>query len=111
LRLSRQDGLIEVDFDDGETFSFTAEFLRVHSPSAEVMGHGPGQQVTVPGKRKVGIRNIEPVGNYAIRILFDDGHDTGIYSWSYLHEIGLNKDKLWRAYEDALKPKNLSRDA
>ena len=110
--MSREDRLIEVDFDDGETFQFTAEFLRVHSPSAEVMGHGPGQQVTVGGKRKVGFTGsgIEPVGNYAIRILFDDGHDTGIYSWSYLHELGVNHDKLWQAYEDALKAKRLSRD-
>lgn len=108
--MSREDRKIEVDFDDGETFTFTAEFLRVHSPSAEVMGHGPGQQVTVGGKRMVGLRQIEPVGNYAIRILFDDGHDTGIYSWSYLHELGMNQDRLWQAYETALKAKHLSRD-
>ena len=108
--MSREDRKIEVDFDDGETFTFTAEFLRVHSPSAEVMGHGPGQQVTVGGKRMVGLRQIEPVGNYAIRILFDDGHDTGIFSWSYLHELGKNHDRLWQAYETALKTKHLSRD-
>jgi DUF971 family protein len=108
--MSREERKIEVDFDDGETFEFTAEFLRVHSPSAEVMGHGPGQQVTVGGKRRVGFREIEPVGNYAIRIVFDDGHDTGIYSWAYLHELGMNHDRLWQAYEEALKAKNMSRD-
>ncbi len=110
LRLNRAEKKIEVDFDDGESFEFTAEFLRVHSPSAEVMGHGPGQQVTVGGKRKVGLREIEPVGNYAIRIVFDDGHDTGIFSWAYLHELGVNQDRLWQAYEEALKAKRLSRD-
>ena len=110
LRLSRADRVIEVDFDDGETFQLSAEFLRVHSPSAEVMGHGPGQQVTVAGKRNVGFREIEPVGNYAIRIIFDDGHDTGIYSWAYLHELGMNHDRLWQAYEEALAAKRLSRD-
>jgi len=108
--MSREDRKIEVDFDDGETFTFTAEFLRVHSPSAEVMGHGPGQQVTVGGKRKVGFKNVEPVGNYAIRIAFDDGHDTGIFSWAYLHELGMNHERLWQAYEEALKTKRLSRD-
>lgn len=110
IRLSREDGILEIDFDDGESYRFTAEFLRVHSPSAEVMGHGPGQQVTVAGKKGLGIRDLEPVGNYAIRIHFADGHDTGIFSWAYLHEIGGRHDDLWQLYLDALKAKGLSRE-
>ena len=110
VRLSKAERQLSVTFDDGTAFAYPAEYLRVESPSAEVMGHGAGQRVIVPGRANVGISTIEAVGNYAIRIVFDDGHDTGIYSWSYLHELGVNHDHLWQAYEEALKAKNMSRD-
>jgi DUF971 family protein len=99
-----------VAFDDGARFSLPAEYLRVESPSAEVQGHGPGQRQVVAGRRHVGIIGIEPVGNYAVRLLFDDLHDTGIYSWEYLHEIGREREQRWGAYLDALKAKGLSRE-
>jgi DUF971 family protein len=102
--------LLEVAFDDGARFSLPAEYLRVESPSAEVQGHGPGQKTIVPGRRHVGIMAIEPVGNYAVRLVFDDLHDTGIYSWEYLHELGRQQDARWRAYVDALAAGGLSRD-
>jgi DUF971 family protein len=101
---------LEVAFDDGARFSLPAEYLRVESPSAEVQGHGPGQRQVVAGRRHVGIIGIEPVGNYAVRLLFDDLHDTGIYSWEYLHEIGREREQRWGAYLDALKAKGLSRE-
>mgnify|MGYP000087705884 CR=1 FL=1 len=101
---------LRVDFDDGESFTYTAEFLRVHSPSAEVQGHAPDQRQTVPGRRYVGIMNIEPVGNYAVRLRFDDLHDTGIYSWDYLRKLGEEQDGLWRQYLDELAQLGLSRE-
>src|SRR5690606_12088444 len=91
-----------VSFDSGETFRFPAEFLRVESPSAEVQGHGPGQKQIVAGRRHVGIIAIEPVGNYAVRLKFDDLHDSGIYSWQYLYRLGREQDRLWQAYLDNL---------
>jgi DUF971 family protein len=97
IRLKRGGGAIDIRFDDGNRFELAAEFLRVESPSAEVKGHGPGQEVTVTGKQDVRITRLEPVGNYAIRIVFDDGHSTGLYSWSYLHRLGRDHDRLWRA--------------
>ena len=110
IRLKKAEKRLEIDFDDGKTFSYPAEFLRVESPSAEVMGHGPDQKKTVPGRRHVGIMALEPVGNYAVRISFDDMHSTGIYSWHYLYELGLKKDALWQGYLDALETQGLSRD-
>ena len=101
---------LEVSFDSGETFSYPAEFLRVESPSAEVQGHGPGQKQTVAGRRHVGIMEIVPVGNYAVRIKFDDLHDSGIYSWQYLYRLGREQDALWQAYLDSLAAKGLRRD-
>ncbi len=101
---------LEIDFDNGVTFSYPAEYLRVESPSAEVQGHGPGQKQTVSGRRHVGILEIEPVGNYAVKIRFDDLHDTGIFSWKYLYELGEAQDEKWQAYLDALAAKGLSRD-
>ncbi|WP_374369238.1 gamma-butyrobetaine hydroxylase-like domain-containing protein [Dongia sp.] len=101
---------LEVAFDDGSTFSYPAELLRVESPSAEVQGHGPGQKTLVPGRQHVGILKIEPVGHYAIRLEFDDLHDTGIYSWRYLYELGVNKEKIWAEYLAALQAQGLSRD-
>jgi DUF971 family protein len=109
-RLDRAEGCLHLVFDDGVRSSFSAEFLRVLSPSAEVQGHGPGQTVTVPGKRGVGITTLEAVGNYALRIVFDDGHDTGIYSWAYFRELGDQEDVKWQGYIDALAGKGLSRD-
>ena len=87
-----------------------AELLRVMSPSAEVQGHSPEQRQTVPGKRNVGIMSVDPVGNYAVRITFDDMHATGLYSWAYLHRLGTNRDTLWQDYLDELQQKGLSRD-
>ena len=101
---------LTVAFDNGETFDLPAEYLRVESPSAEVQGHGPDQKVIVPGKALVGLTDIEPVGNYAARLTFDDGHDTGLYTWAYLLELGREKDQRWADYEVALAAANLSRD-
>ncbi len=110
IRLRREDKALDVSFDDGTTFSYPAEFLRVESPSAEVQGHGPSQKQTVAGRRHVGIMDVTAVGNYAVKISFDDLHDTGIYSWQYLYEIGADFETIWQAYLDALAAKGLSRD-
>ncbi len=110
IRLKRDEKVLEVDFEDGKTFSLPAELLRVESPSAEVQGHGPDQKTIVAGRRHVGIMGVEPVGNYAIRINFDDLHDTGIYSWDTLYDYGQRQDELWQDYLDALKAQGLSRD-
>jgi DUF971 family protein len=110
IRLRKAERVLEVAFDDGSRFSLPAEYLRVESPSAEVQGHGPGQRQIVAGRRHVGIMNIEPVGNYAVRLIFDDLHDTGIYSWEYLHELGAQQQQRWAAYLDGLAAKGLSRE-
>lgn len=110
IRHRQAEKAIEIEFDDGKTFLYPAELLRVESPSAEVQGHGPGQKTIVPGRRHVGIMAVEPVGHYAIRIQFDDMHDTGIYSWRYLYDLGLDKDRIWQAYLDALAQHGLSRE-
>lgn len=110
LRVVRAERRLEIEFDDGSRFDLPAELLRVESPSAEVQRHSPSQKVTVAGKRGVGIVEVEPVGNYAVRIRFDDGHETGIYSWSYLHRLGQEKAAIWSAYLAALEAKGLSRD-
>lgn len=110
LRVSKDRLLLTVTFADETPFELPAEMLRVLSPSAEVQGHSPEQRITVPGKRHVAISRIEPVGNYAVRIVFDDGHDTGIFTWSYLHELGTEKTKRWQSYLDELQEKGLSRD-
>lgn len=110
IRLDRAARALEVDFDDGRRFVYPAEFLRVQSPSAEVRGHGAGERRIVGGCRDVGIDSVEPVGNYAIRLVFDDGHDTGLYSWAYLYELGVDREPLWQAYLDALAAKGLRRD-
>ena len=109
LRLDKSKTLLIVSFEAGECFELAAEYLRVESPSAEVQGHGPGQRQIVAGKRNVKIAGLEPVGNYAIRILFDDGHDTGLYSWDYLHQLGRDREKKWAAYLQALRAKRLER--
>ncbi len=110
IRLVQAEKQLHVVFDDGHRFSFPAEYLRVESPSAEVQGHGPSQRITVPGRRHVGIMRIEPVGHYAVRLVFDDLHDTGIFSWDYLHQIGMEQSERWRGYLAALEEKGLSRD-
>jgi DUF971 family protein len=110
IRLKRAEKRLEVDFDDGAAFILPAEYLRVESPSAEVQGHAPSERKTVPGRRHVGIMAVEPVGHYAIRILFDDLHDTGIYSWEYLHQLGREQERRWQDYLAALDAKGLSRD-
>lgn len=110
IRLKIEDRVLEIDFDDGHSFRLPAELLRVESPSAEVQGHGPGQRTIVAGRRHVGIMKIEPVGNYAVRLHFDDLHNTGLYSWTYLYELGLDQDARWRDYLAALEERGFSRD-
>jgi DUF971 family protein len=110
IRLKKAEKSLEIDFDDGMRFRYPAEYLRVESPSAEVQGHGPSQKQTVAGRRHVGIVELTPVGNYAIRITFDDLHDTGIFSWEYLYELGANQDEKWREYLADLHAKGLSRE-
>jgi DUF971 family protein len=110
LRLRRADKRLDVTFDDGKRFSLAAEYLRVESPSAEVQGHGPGGKTIVAGRAHVGILDLEPVGNYAVRIKFDDLHDTGIYSWGYLYQLGSEHDRRWNDYLAALAERGLSRE-
>jgi DUF971 family protein len=98
IRLRTQSRVLDVTFDDGSRFELPFEYLRVHSPSAEVKGHGPGQEVLVLGKENVGVRAIEPVGQYAVKLVSDDGHDTGLYSWKYLHELGREHAVNWAKY-------------
>ena len=110
IRVRRASRRLEVDFAGAGSFSYAAEYLRVESPSAEVQGHSPAERVTVPGKQEVGITNVDPIGNYAIRIIFDDGHDTGIYTWDYLLQLGEQQAERWKAYIEALATKGLSRE-
>ena len=102
---------LEIAFDDGQRFRLPFELLRVYSPSAEVQGHGPGQEVLQTGKREVLIVAVEPVGHYAIKPLFSDGHESGIYSWSYLHELGMRQDTYWARYLERLERAGVGRDA
>jgi DUF971 family protein len=110
IRLRRAEKCLEIDFDDGAHFIFPAEYLRVESPSAEVQGHSPSERKIIAGRRHVGILSVEPVGNYAVRIVFDDLHDTGIYSWDYLRTLGREQSKRWQAYEKAQAERGLSRE-
>lgn len=98
LNLHRQSRVLEITFDDGAHFNLPCEYLRVYSPSAEVQGHGPGQEVLQTGKEDVSIAQIEPVGNYAVCLHFDDGHNTGIYSWDTLYNLGANHEQMWQSY-------------
>lgn len=109
IRVRRAERRLEIDYDDGSAFALPAELLRVESPSAEVQGHSPSQKVTLAGKRNVGIAELEQVGNYAVRVIFDDGHSTGIYSWPYLYHLGRDQDAVWRAYLEAVAAQGLSR--
>ena len=110
IRLKRAEKVLEIDFDDGRSFRLPAEYLRVESPSADVQGHSPSQKKIVSGRRHVGIVGVEPVGSYAIRIRFDDLHDTGLYTWDWLYTLGCEQDRLWQAYLDNLAANGLSRD-
>jgi DUF971 family protein len=98
IKLRTASRVLEVSFADGSRFQLPFEYLRVHSPSAEVKGHGPGQEVLVLGKESVGVRVVEPVGQYAVKLVFDDGHDTGLYTWKYLYELGREKEANWSKY-------------
>ena len=110
LRLAKDKRSLHVAFEDGTAFDLPAEYLRVTSPSAEVQGHSPAERKTVPGKREVAILSVEPVGNYAVKLVFDDLHDTGIYGWDYLYRLGAEQGEKWQAYLDELAAKGLSRD-
>ncbi|MFL5049837.1 MAG: gamma-butyrobetaine hydroxylase-like domain-containing protein [Xanthobacteraceae bacterium] len=110
IRLHKDRKALTIAFDAGETYALAAEYLRVKSPSAEVQGHAPEERKTVPGKRDVQILEVLPVGNYAVRLVFDDLHSTGIYSWDYLRELGLNQAAYWQDYLDELAAKGLTRE-
>tara|TARA_R110000824_G_scaffold118960_13_gene271885 strand:+ start:18374 stop:18754 length:381 start_codon:yes stop_codon:yes gene_type:complete len=110
LKLKKSERRLIVSFDSGEKFSLPAELLRVESPSAEVQGHGSGQKTTVAGKRNVTIEALEPVGNYAVRIIFGDGHDSGLFTWETLHRLGADQEQIFADYIAALTDKGLSRD-
>jgi DUF971 family protein len=110
IKLHQKSRLMELTYADGRHFELSYEFLRVHSPSAEVRGHGPGQETLQTGKKSVDIVGVEPVGSYAIQPRFSDGHDTGIYSWEYLYELGVNRDELWAGYLQRLAAAGASRE-
>lgn len=110
LRLHKDRKTLGVKFEAGESFDLPAEYLRVKSPSAEVQGHSPDQRQTVPGKLNVAIMEVQPIGNYAVRLVFDDMHSTGIYSWDYLRELGRNHRAYWQDYLDELAAKNMTRE-
>jgi len=110
IKLHQASRVLEIAFADGSAYRLPYEFLRVYSPSAEVRGHGPGQEVLQVGKRDVGIKEVEAVGHYAIQPTFSDGHDTGIYSWDYLYDLGQRQDELWRRYLERLAAAGASRE-
>lgn len=110
IRLRRNSRLLVVSYEDGSEFEYTFEYLRVHSPSAEVVGHGPGQETLQTGKEGVAITSIDPVGHYAVRLVFDDGHDSGLYSWKYLYELGQNMEANWQRYLDRLAAAGYARE-
>jgi DUF971 family protein len=110
IRLKSEEKILEVDFPGGISYRFPAELLRVESPSAEVQGHGPSQKKTVPGRAHVGIMKVEPVGHYAVKLVFDDMHDTGIFTWDYFFELGPRIEQVWQDYLAALEEQGLSRE-
>jgi DUF971 family protein len=110
LRVQESGRVLQVTFDHGQSYALSAEYLRVTSPSAEVQGHSPAERKVVGGKRAVAIVAAEPVGNYAVKLRFDDGHDTGLFTWTYLHELGADRETIWAAYLEQLRAKGLSRD-
>lgn len=111
ISLHQKSRILEIEFDDGNTYKYTTEFLRVHSPSAEVQGHGPGEEVLQVGKEDVNITGIEPIGHYAVKLVFDDNHDSGLFSWTYLHELGQNYEAKWQNYLQRLKEAGVERKA
>jgi DUF971 family protein len=111
IKLHQQSRVLEVAFNDGRSFRLPYEFLRVYSPSAEVRGHGPGQEVLQVGKREIAIKEVEAVGHYAIRPTFSDGHDTGIYSWDYLYDLGTRQEQMWQHYLERMAEAGASREA
>ncbi len=110
LTVHSQSRILEVAFSDGAEFKIPFELMRVHSPSAEVQGHGPGQEILQTGKREVNVVELEPIGNYAVKPVFSDGHDTGIFSWDYLYFLGSEQDRLWSDYNSRLEAAGMSRD-
>jgi len=110
IKLHQKSRVLEISFDDGKTFRLPFEFLRVHSPSAEVRGHGPGQEVLQAGKKNVEITSVDPVGSYAMQLHFSDGHDTGIYSWELLYEFGEQQDAMWQHYLERIEQAGASRE-
>lgn len=110
IKLHQQSCLLEIAFDDGARYQMPYEFLRVHSPSAEVKGHGPGQETLQVGKKEVKVLEVQPVGSYAMKIVFDDGHDSGLYTWEYLDALGQNQDQLWQKYLESLEAAGASRE-
>ena len=111
IKLHQKSRILDITFSDRKEFQFSCEFLRVHSPSAEVSGHGPGQEVLQTGKKMVSIQKIEPIGNYAIQLNFTDGHNTGLYSWDLLYNYGLNQDKIWQRYLQRMEEAGASRES
>jgi DUF971 family protein len=111
ITVHQQSRVLEVGFAGGQLFRIPFELMRVYSPSAEVQGHGPGQEVLQTGKREVGLNALEPIGNYAVQPTFSDGHDTGIYSWDYLFFLGSQQEELWRKYEERLQAAGMTRDS
>jgi len=111
IKLHQKSRVLEIAFGDGMRFTLPFEYLRVYSPSAEVRGHGPGQEVLQIGKKDVDITGIEPVGSYAVQLVFSDGHDSGLYSWDYLYELGVNQDTMWKHYLERVQATGASREA
>ena len=111
IKLHQKSRVLEIAFEDGKRFRLPFEFLRVYSPSAEVRGHGPGQETLQVGKKEVEINNVEPVGSYALQLVFSDGHDSGLYSWNYLYELGANQDTMWKHYLERMQAAGASRAA
>ena len=111
LTVHGQSRLLEVTFSDGAEFKIPFELMRVYSPSAEVQGHGPGQEILQTGKREIGVVNLEPIGNYAVKPVFSDGHESGIFSWDYIYHLGANQAQLWEDYMGRLSQAGVSRDA
>ena len=110
IKLHQKSRVLEISYDDGKSFRLPYEFLRVHSPSAEVRGHGPGQEVLQTGKKDVDITRAEPVGSYAVQLCFSDGHETGIYSWDFLYQIGQEQEPMWRHYLERMEQAGASRE-
>lgn len=110
IKLHKQSRTLEIAFDDGARFTMPFEYLRVQTPSAEARGHGPGQETLQTGKRNVNLLNVEPVGTYALKLIYDDGHDSGLYTWEYLYELGKDQDAIWNKYLEKLEASGGSRD-